>query len=80
MLHIPSMGLPQWLSGKETAHQFKRHRFDPWVRRSPWKEMATYSSILTWKSPYSSILIWKSHVQRSLVVYSPWCHKESDMA
>ena len=32
------------------------------------KEMATSSSILTWKS----------HEQRNLVVYSPWYHKESD--
>ena len=61
MLYTPSMELPQWLSGKETACKFKRHRFDPWVRRSPWMEMATYSNILTWKSLE----------QRSLVVYSP---------
>ena len=33
------------------------------------KEMATYFSILAWKS----------HGQRSLVGYSPWRHKESDM-
>ena len=32
-----------------------------------WKEMATCSSILTWKAPH-----------RSLVVYSPWDLKESD--
>ena len=30
------------------------------------KEMATYSSILAWK------------IQRNLVGYSPWGHKESD--
>ena len=33
------------------------------------KEMATHSSTLAWKS----------HGQRSLVEYSPWGHKESDM-
>ena len=32
------------------------------------KEMAIHSSILSWKS----------HGQRSLEVYSPWGHKESD--
>ena len=32
------------------------------------KEMTTHCSILAWKS----------HGQRSLVVYSPWGHKESD--
>ena len=33
-----SQGLPQWLSGKESACQCRRHRrcgFDPWVRISP---------------------------------------------
>ena len=33
------------------------------------KEMATHSSILAWRI----------HGQRSLVGYSPWGHKESDM-
>ena len=28
---------------------------------------------------HSSILAWESHGQRSLVGYSPWGHKESDM-
>ena len=32
------------------------------------KEMATHSSILAWEIP----------VQRSLVGYSPWGHKESE--
>ena len=31
------MGLPQWLSGKESAFQCKRCRFDPWVGKIPWK-------------------------------------------
>ena len=34
------------------------------------KEMAAHSSILAWK---------KSHGQRSMVGYSPWGHKESDV-
>ena len=28
---------------------------------------------------HSSILAWESHGQRTLVGYSPWGHKESDM-
>ena len=31
-------GLPMWLSGKESACQYKRHRrlgFDPWVWKTP---------------------------------------------
>ena len=34
------------------------------------KEMETHSSILTWKIPWT---------ERSLVGYSPWGRKESDM-
>ena len=37
--------------------------------RPPEEEMATRSSVLTWKS----------HGQRSLMGYSPWGCKESDM-
>ena len=29
------MGLPWWLSGKETACHCRRHRFDPWIRKTP---------------------------------------------
>ena len=37
---IPTMELPRWLSGKESACQcrrLKRHRFKPWVRKIPWR-------------------------------------------
>ena len=30
-------GLPWWLSGKESTCQCRRHRFDPWVRKVPWR-------------------------------------------
>ena len=30
------MGLPWWFSDKELACQFRRHGFDPWVRKIPW--------------------------------------------
>ena len=30
----------------------KRHRFNPWVRKIPWREgMATHSSLLAWRIP-----------------------------
>ena len=38
-----------WLSGKESACQCRRHRFSPWVRKTPEKVMATHSSILAWE-------------------------------
>ena len=28
-------GLPWWLSGEESAHQCRRHRFNPWTRKMP---------------------------------------------
>ena len=33
----PNIGLPRWLSGKESACQWGRHKFDPWVRKIPWR-------------------------------------------
>lgn len=32
-----SHGLPWWLSGKESASQCRRHGFNPWVRKIPWR-------------------------------------------
>ena len=43
---------------------------DFWVRKSPWRRK--------WQ-PAPVFLPGKSHGQRSLVGYSPWGHKESDM-
>ena len=30
-------GLPRWFSGKESACQCRRHRFNPWVGKIPWR-------------------------------------------
>ena len=45
-------------------------RFDPWVRKICWRRK--------WQ-PTPVLLPGKSHGQRSLIGYSPWGHKESDM-
>ena len=41
MTHTISVsGLPRWHSGKESTCQYKRskrHRFDPWVGKIPWR-------------------------------------------
>ena len=47
-----------------------RHRFNLWVRKSPWRR--------AWQ-PTPVFLPEESDGQRSLVDYSPWGHKESDM-
>ena len=59
--------------GKESAWQCricKRRRFDPWVRKIPWRRK--------WQ-PTIVFLPGEYHGQRSLAGYSPWDHKESDM-
>ena len=59
-------GLPWWLSGKESACQRRRLRFDPWVRKIPWRRKC---------QPTPVSLPEESHGQRSLTGYSPWGHK-----
>ena len=39
--------------GKESACQFKRPRFDPWVGKMPGRGNGTHSSILAWKVPWT---------------------------
>ena len=59
-------GLPCWLSSKESVYQCRRHRFNPWVRKIPWRRK--------WQ-PTAVILPRKSHRHRSLAGYSLWGHK-----
>ena len=48
------LGLPRWLSGKESACQCRRLGFDPWVKKTPLEEeMANHSSILAWEIPWT---------------------------
>ena len=58
--------LPHWLSCEESACQCRRHRFNPWVRRFPWRRK--------WQ-PIRVFLPGESHEQRSLVGYGPWGHR-----
>ena len=48
----------------------KRQRFDPWVRKIPWRRK--------WQST-PMFLPRRSHGQRSMAGYSPWGSKELDM-
>ena len=69
----PLWELSRWLSGKESTFQCKsckRCRFDPWVGKISWGR--------AWQ-PIPGFLPGESHGQRSLVGYSPWGCKESDM-
>ena len=60
------MGLLWWLSGKESACQCRRCKFNPWVRKIPWRRK--------WQ-PTPVFLSGKFHEQRSLAGYSPWSYK-----
>ena len=68
----PNPTFPGGAGGKESTCQYrrpKRHRFDPWVGKIPWRR--------PWQ-PIPAFLPGESHGQRSLVGYNPWGHKESD--
>ena len=63
---LNSQGFPGGAHGKESAWQcrrHKRHRFDPWVGKIPWRR--------AWQ-PTPVFLPGEFHGQRSLVDYSPW--------
>jgi len=45
------MVFPNGSTGKESACQGRRHRFDPWIRKIPWRrEKLTHSTFLAWKN------------------------------
>ena len=51
------MGLPSWLSDKESACQCRRCGFDPWVWKIPWRKK--------WQ-PTPAFLSGEFHEHRSL--------------
>ena len=46
-----SSGLPRWLSGKESACQHRRHGFDPWVRKIPWRRKCQSTPVFLLGNP-----------------------------
>ena len=60
------MGLPWWLSDKESVCQCRRCGFDHQVGKIPWRRKCQPTPVL---SPG------KSHGQRTLMGYSPWGHR-----
>ena len=57
------------LPDEESASQCRRHGFNPWSRKIPWRRK--------WQ-PTPIFLPGAFQGQRSLAVYSPWGHEESD--
>ena len=68
--HSSILGLPLWLSCWRICVQCGRPGFNPWVGKIPWRRK--------WQ-PTPVLLLGKFHQQRSMVGYSPWGRKESDM-
>ena len=67
------MVFPGGTSGKEPICQcsrLKRHRFDPWVGKIPWRRGRQLMPVF---------LPGESHGQKSLAGYSPWGREELDM-
>ena len=64
------MGLPRWLSDKESICQCRIPRFDLWVRKISWRRK--------WQ-PTPVFLPGKVHEWKSLTGFSPWGHKELHM-
>ena len=69
---ITPRSFPGGTRGKEPAcrcRRHKRHGFDPWVGKSPWRRE---------RLPTPVLLPGESHGQRSLEGYSPWGHRAPD--
>ena len=65
-----NQGFPGGTSGKESACQHRRLRFDLWVRKIPWRRKWQSTPVFPPGESYG---------QRSPVGDSPWGCKESDM-
>ena len=68
----PILGFPGGASGKEPTVQWrrcKRHRFDPWIGKMPWRRK--------WQS--TPVFLPEEFRGWRSLGYSSWDHKESDM-
>ena len=66
-----NVGFTGGASGKEPTYQCRRHKrhgFDPWIRKIPWR-----------RKPTPVFLLGKFYGQRSLVGYSSWGCTELNM-
>ena len=75
--------LPSGASGKESACQCRRHRFDPWVGEDPPEEgLATQARIHAWRIPWTEEpgglqSIGLQRVRHEATYHAPHCYKDS---
>ena len=60
------VGLPLWFSQARIYLQCRRPGFNPWVRKIPWRREKLPTPV-SWPGEFHGL-------------YSPWDHKESDVA
>ena len=48
------MGLPWWLSGKESVCQCRRYGFDPWVGKIPWRRKWQPTPVFLLEIPHTA--------------------------
>ena len=60
-----NLELPWWLNGKEYSCHSRRLRFNPWVRKIPYRRKWQPTPVLSWKIPWTE----------EPGGYSPWGHK-----
>ena len=69
-LKMLKMGLPWWLSGQESACQYRRRGFKRWIRKIPWRRK--------WQ-PTPVFLPGKSNGQKNLLGCCSWGLQKSGM-
>ena len=72
-LHV---GLPRWLSGKESTCQCCRCRFDLWVGKIPWRRKWQPTPVLRLENPMDR-RAWQAAVTENCAWLSDWPHISS---
>ena len=67
--------LLRWLSGKESTCQYRRHRFNPWVRKIPWTRKWQPSPVFLPGNPMDRET-WQLQSTGSQRVGHDWAHMQ----
>ena len=75
--HCFRFGLPRSRTGKESTCQSRRHRFDPWVRKIPWRRKWQPAPVFCRGNPLDRGAWWATghRVAKSQLQLSKWACK-----